>query len=164
MAWESIRAVHQDLGSAGEYAVADIIRERGHNVRVDGGRSPHDLVVDGSTTVEVKTALPRPPARGNGQRWQFKLFEDDGMHRPVEEDLLVLRCQLDRDDDTAYHYVIPGALLPELKRLDITSHPAKYAGKYSLFLGAWELLDAIVALRNTEGRQVSLPGTEPLPW
>lgn len=162
---ESIREVHEDLGGAGELAVAALIRRRGHQVRVDAGKSPHDLVVNGSTTVEVKTALPSAPANGVSERWQFKLFEDDGAHRPMEEDVLVLRCQEDRNGGEAFHYVIPGSVVPRgLKRIDITSHPERYGGKYSLFLGAWFLLDAVVALRDRNGVQIGLPEPGSIPF
>lgn len=120
----SFRAICEDLGHAGELAVADILRGRGHTVRLDGGNHLHDIVVNGSTTIEVKTALP---SGRNGNRhdwWQFSLTKNDGHHAPMQEDLLILRCQLERDQGPAHHYVIPGSLLPRsLTKINITTPP-----------------------------------------
>lgn len=160
---DKFQDVCRDLGQAGEEAVADLIRGRGHQVRLDGGNHLHDLVVEGVVTVEVKTALPTAANGNRHDRWQFNLYDTDGYHQPVLEDVLVLRCQHDRNGGGADHFVIPGSLLPAgLTKLDITSHPRRYAGKYSLFLDAWELLDAVVALGVREGSQ--LPLAPEIPW
>jgi len=150
------------LGHEGELAVAELIRGRGHTVRLDGGNHLHDLVIEGTVTIEVKTALPSAGSNGNKRRWQFKLFEDRDGRQPMREDILILRCQRDVDGQVADHYIIPGHLVPDLlKRIDITSEPGTYNGKYSLFLDAWHLLDAEVALAVADGRQLPLPETIP---
>ena len=144
----------EQIGHDGEVAVAELLREQGYNVRLDGGNHYHDLVVDGTTTIEVKTAHASAGSNGNRERWQFTLYDNDGQHRPVEEDVLILRCQ---DGEGAWHYVIPGAILPaKLTKIDITSPRDRYRGRYTLFLEAWELLAITVAANRGRERQFPL--------
>ena len=109
---------HLQLGEMGETEVAQLIRGRGHAVRVDGGNHLHDLVVNGRTTVEVKTALPTARDGNRHDWWQFNLTKNDGHHAAMAEDVLVLRCQVDLNGGGAHHYVIPGSL-----RQDLSSKP-----------------------------------------
>lgn len=150
----------ETLGEMGEIAVAALLCRRGHQVQLDGGNCPHDIVLNGNTTVEVKTALPSDRPQGWHRRWQFILHKK-GDGAPVTEDLLVLRCQFDLNGGGAFHFVIPGRLLrPGLTKIDISHEPELYAGRYCLFLEAWELADALVALAGKDGRQ--LPPELPL--
>ncbi len=172
----SIRDVYEDLAYQGELAVAELLRARGHQVEHIGSNSPHDIVVNGSTTVEVKTALPSPRAGGRRDRWQFNLTKNDGQHAPMSEDLLILRCQQERNGngacpvtgrhgETIHHYVIPGRLLDRnLTKVDITGTPDGYNGRYALFLEAWHLADAVIALRDKSGYQIPLSAAEEVPW
>lgn len=151
----TLRDVYENIGAAGEEAVRNLIEARGHTVRWDGANALHDIVVNGSTTVEVKTAHPSPGSNGNKQRWQFHLFKNDGHHQPMLEDILVLRCLL--PDDQARHFIIPGRCLrPKQRKIDITSHPDQYRGQYAPFREAWQLLDKIIAHNDVRGVQIPL--------
>lgn len=146
------RGASRKLGETGEHEVAEVLRSLGHEVEHFGHNSFFDIVLSDRVTVEVKTALATKRPGNRVDRWQFILHKK-GDGRPMEEDILILRCQTGiGEDDEAYHYVIPGKLLNgDLTKIDIASHPEKYGGKYSLFLEAWALVDAIVAQAEKEG-------------
>lgn len=139
------------LGERGEAAVAKVLRSMGLRVDEVGGQSFDLLLVD-RVTVEVKTALPTPTSNGSGKRWQFMLHKRS-RGRPLEEHVLVLRCQWWIDEHSpVWHYVIPGYSLglAKLSKIDITSHPARYNGKWSMFLEAWPLARALAIQAITE--------------
>jgi len=146
--YTTYREFTDNFGYSGELAVVEELRRRGYTVRHDGGNAPHDLVIDGSTTVEVKTACPTAGSNGNKRRWQFKLYQQDGHHRPLEEDILILVLQEHSG----------------LTKIDITSAPDRYGGRYALFLEAWDLLALIVAANAQRGVQAPLFQEEPLPF
>lgn len=139
------------LGEKGERAVAEVLAGKFFDVLEVGGQS-FDLLLNDRVTVEVKTALPTPGSNGNKKRWQFMLHKR-GRGRPLEEHILILRCQAGiGKGDKAWHYVIPGFLrgLGELTKIDITGPPGKYKGKWTLFYETWRVVDAVVALAERE--------------
>lgn len=139
------------VGDIGEEATAKTLRLMGYDVTWVAGQS-WDLLVNDRVTVEVKTALPTDGSNHNKERWQFMLYKR-GRGRPLEEHVLILRChEGDEPDCLAWFYVIPGHLhgMGELTKIDITSRPDKYKGKWSPFLNAWDLLAGIVALAEKE--------------
>lgn len=89
-----------DFGWAGEHAVAEILRRRGHEVIEDTAiRCPFDLLVDG-VKVEVKTA--RFAQYGSCKGWFYRIG------RKLACDVLVL---LQADTQTCY--VMPRWAAPE---------------------------------------------------
>ena len=139
------------LGEHGEEEVAGLLTAMGFEIEHVGGQS-FDLLLAGRVTVEVKTALPTGRSDSNGIRWQF-LLHKRSRGRPLEEHVLILRCQNGiGEDDQVWHFVIPGHLpgLGHLAKLDITSRPDLYKGKYSLFLNAWGYIPAIIAQAEKE--------------
>jgi len=142
------------IGEAGERAVQMVLERHGFDVIYVGGTS-YDLLVNDRVTVEVKTALPTQDEerRGNGYRWQFMLYKrGDGL--PLEEHALILRCQPDMlaENQDVYHFVIPGDLpgIGTLTKIDITSHPKKYRGKWKRYLERWDVLHSIVSKADAE--------------
>lgn len=139
------------VGDIGEEATANALREMGYDVTWVGGQS-WDLLVNDRVTVEVKTALPTEGSGGNKERWQFMLYKR-GRGKPLDEHVLILRCHANTDPDSlAWFYVIPGHLngMGSLTKIDITSRPDKYSGKWAPFLNAWQELAGIVALAEKE--------------
>ncbi len=129
-------------GDLGEEAVANILRARGYQVEL-GPPGGCDLILDNFLTVEVKTANLSGRTDSDSKRWQFSLTKLDGQHKPFGEDVLILRCLT----DTPCHFVIPGIVVPKsLVKLDITNPcPFSYQGKWSVFFGAWVMVDMMYA-------------------
>lgn len=132
----SVKAVI--TGNNGEQAVADLLLEKGYQVRRDSFWD-WDLIIDSFLTVEVKTAHRSKRTDKPQKRWQFCLYAHPARAKPIDEDLLILRCE----SDPPCHFVIPMFLVPEkLTKIDITSpDPWKYRGKWSLFRERWEIVD-----------------------
>jgi hypothetical protein len=130
------------LGSSGEDAVAEILRERGWDVK-PGPIGGADLIIDGYVTVEVKTAKLSRRTDRSRKRWQFSLYNPVASQQPIDEDLVILRCE----SEPPHHFVIPGMLLREqLKKVDITTEdPRKYEGRWAAFREAWQLADLVVS-------------------
>lgn len=130
------------LGDEGEKAVRTLLQLRGWDVQ-PGKANGVDLVVENFVTVEVKTARPSKRTDKKATRWQFCLWRDAPGRKPLEENILILRCL----SEPPCHFIIPGWLIPEgQKRLDIGAiNPHTYKGKYSLFREAWGLCDCLIA-------------------
>lgn len=139
------------LAEIGERAVAEVLAGKFFDVMMVGGQS-YDLLLNDRVTVEVKTALPTRGSNGNKTRWQFMLHKRS-RGRPLEEDILILRCQAGiEEEDEVWHYVIPGFLhgLGALTKIDITGPPEKYKGKWAMFYETWQVADSVVALAEKE--------------
>lgn len=155
------KSAHIAFGESGESAVHDLIQSRGRDVKSVGGNSHYDLLIAGGTTVEVKTSYPYTRSSRPGRAWQFSLAKNDGRHsKPMTQDLLILRRVYDKEERREPdHFVIPGRLLPrDLQKIMITDgrDERPYDGKYALFLNAWFLLDALVALYGLDPDRASV--------
>lgn len=110
-----------------EHRVGYQLFKRGHQVALQGYRSPFDLLVDGGIRVEVKAA-----------HW------DEHQHRyqaNVRNDAdFVVFCAV----NGAFHFfVIPGKEIGSRRNIAVWSYePAQYAGRWARFLGAWDLIEA----------------------
>lgn len=129
-------------GENGERAVADILIDRGYHVRHDPLEG-WDLLINDFLTVEVKTAHRSGRTDKPQKRWQFCLYAHKDRQQPVNEDILILRCE----SEPPCHFIIPMFLVsPELTKIDITSpEPWRYRGKWSLFRGRWEFVSMVEA-------------------
>lgn len=136
-------------GENGERAVADLLRERGYRVDLDLLKD-WDLLIDSFLTVEVKTAHKSSRTDKPCKRWQFCLYAHKDCQRPVDEDVLILRCE----SDPPCHFVIPVFLVPpKLTKIDITNpNPWVYSGKWSLFREQWKVVEMIHAHIRYWGR------------
>lgn len=130
------------VGENGERAVADILIDRGYRVKHDP-LEDWDLLVDDFLTIEVKTAHRSGRTDKPQKRWQFCLYAHPERQKPVNEDLLILRCE----SNPPCHFIIPMLLVPaELTKIDITSpDPWQYRGKWSLFRERWDMVDMLHA-------------------
>ena len=130
---------YSQFGQEGELYVADELRRRGYVVEWVGDHADYDLVIDGRVRAEVKSAFRTPGHRG--QRWQFSLRRH-GLE--IDEELLFLLCY-DDEMEIAGVFVIPGAEVePDLTKIDITSSPSSYHGRWASFLGAWGRVDDVL--------------------
>lgn len=139
-------------GERGERDVQEVLEGLGYEVEYIGGNEM-DLIINGRLSVEVKTAFPTNGAHNHGTRWQFMLHKRS-RGKPLEEHILILRCQDGIEaGDPVWHFVIPGYLtgLGGLAKIDITSRPDKYRGRWSLFLDAWDVIKTLDALAEKEG-------------
>ena len=139
------------LGYDGEQAVAALLHRKGFKVQTVGHQY-FDILVNDAVTVEVKTALPTKGSHRNKQRWQFILYKrGDGY--PLEEHVLILRCQSDIDGGKLWHFVIPGDVpgIGKLTKIDITSEPGKYKGKWAQYLENWDVLHRITYEADRDG-------------
>jgi hypothetical protein len=136
-------------GENGERAVADLLRKRGYEVNWDP-ENDWDLLIDSFLTVEVKTAHRSGRTDKPCKRWQFCLYAHKDRQQPVNEDLLILRCE----SDPPCHFIIPVFLIPEgLTKIDITSpDPWVYRGKWSLFRERWEFVVMVMSYIIRRGR------------
>lgn len=136
-------------GENGEQAVAKLLRDRGYRVELDP-LEDWDLLIDGFLTVEVKTAHQSGRTDKPNKRWQFCLYSHKDRQQPVNEDLLILRCE----SDPPCHFIIPALLLPaNLTKIDITSpDPWRYVGKWSHFRERWGFVGMIHACILIWGR------------
>lgn len=124
-------------GDNGEQAVKRILIADGWDVKHDP-LEDWDLLIDDFLTVEVKTAHLSGRTDKPNKRWQFCLYAHKDRQQPVNEDLLILRCEF----DPPCHFVIPMFFVPaSLTKIDITSpNPWLYTGKWSLFREQWDLV------------------------
>lgn len=131
-----------ETGYAGEQAVKELLEKRGWDVE-NGEPGGPDLVIEGSVTVEVKTANLTKRTSQGGMSWQFSLASHLDHQKPFDEDLLILRCL----SDPPQHFIIPGCLIHyKLTKIDITfKNPQKYVGRWAEFREAWELGDLVIA-------------------
>jgi hypothetical protein len=136
-------------GENGERAVAKLLRARGYRVDLDP-LEDWDLLLDSFLTVEVKTAHKSGRTDTPQKRWQFCLYAHKDRQQPVNEDVLVLRCE----SEPPCHFIIPMLLVPpNLTKIDITSpDPWQYRGKWSSFRGRWEFVDMVMAYIIRHGR------------
>ena len=131
------------FGTLGEEYAIEMIESIGYQVlpMPVGHNTKGDLLVEKRMRVEVKAALPTKGSHGNKVRWQFSLRRHK---RPVDEDLLILLCYHELDEEPIA-FVIPGDQVREkLAKIDITSEPEKYAGKWSKWRGKWDMVKAIL--------------------
>lgn len=142
-----------ETGAIGETLALSAIERQGYQVAKCPHNSPHDLVVGGYVTVEVKTAHPTKGARGHGRRWQFCLYSHpERGARPFAQDMLLLCCLPPRADGRPVFYVIPGGQVPPgLTKLDITSKPGQYTGKWARYREAWQLVWELIEDLATRG-------------
>lgn len=129
-------------GENGEQAVKRILIADGWDVEHDP-LADWDLLVEECLTIEVKTAHKSGRTDKPTKRWQFCLYSHPARQKPVNEDLLVLRCEF----DPPCHFVIPTFLIPPgLTKIDITNpNPWEYRGKWSLFRERWEFVKLLLA-------------------
>lgn len=135
------------VGENGEKAVKTELEKRGYPVEF-GPYGEEDLIIDDLLTIEVKTAYPTKAQGGRSKRWQFCLYAHPQRQKPVDEDLLILRCEC----DPPVHFIIPRFLLPsKLTKIDITSlDPNLYRGKWSAFREQWGLVGVMWRCRSWE--------------
>jgi hypothetical protein len=128
-------------GENGEKAVKRILVADGWDVTRDHFQD-WDLCIEGVLTVEVKTAYLSGRTDSPCRRWQFCLYAHKDRQQPVNEDLLVLRCEY----DPPCHFVIPTFVIPPgLTKIDITNpNPWEYRGKWSLFRERWEFVGLLL--------------------
>jgi len=128
-----------ELGYAGEQAVKAELESRGHTVE-DGPLGSYDLLVNGRITVEVKTALLSGRTDKDAMRYQFCLYAHPERQKPLEEDILILRCAC----EDPVHFIIPAIVIPDgLTKIDITStDPRRYKGRWEKYREAWYLIEA----------------------
>lgn len=141
-------AAHNERGKNGERAVAELLRAMGYTVMEKGGRDHDDLIIDGPTRVDVKTAGPTKERR----RWRFDWCLDRKGTLPMDQDIVILRAEPDSGEP--YHYVIPGALLRGQRTIQAPINPDQYQNNpLRYFREAWALLEAAVALQKERARQ-----------
>jgi len=129
-------------GHKGERGVAIILQRRGYKVEYDTIED-WDLLINDLLTVEVKTANLSNRADRPSGRWQFCLYSHPARQKPVDEDVLILRCE----SEPACHFIIPMTFVPHgLTKIGVTGpDPLQYAGKWSLFRECWTLIDLLLA-------------------
>lgn len=143
----SIKAI--ETGDNGERAVADILIDRGYRVKHDP-LTDWDLLIDDFLTIEVKTAHKTGRTDKPCKRWQFCLYSHKDRQKPVNEDLLILRCE----SKPPCHFIIPMVLVSSrLTKIDITSSdPWEYKGMWAVFREEWDMVDMVHAYILRRGR------------
>ncbi len=117
-------------GRAYEDHVAEFLQERGHRVERQTARHPFDLLVDGSTRIDVKGGRwhSYPASTGPISGYFFQLHRNDPLC-----DLFVLCCG--EPGDVVAHYVVPAeAALVQT----ITIAPG--GTRYTRFREAWDAI------------------------
>lgn len=135
---------YREFGRLGEEFVTSELLRRGYAAEWIGECSDYDLLVDGRMKVEVKSATPSAgsPGRNRSDRWQFSLRRH-GL--PVDEDLMILVCWGEDLEEPLATFIIPGAEVDErLTKIDITSRPDRYRGKWTAYRGRWDLVDQVL--------------------
>lgn len=139
------------FGRDGEEYIVDELRSRGLDAHRLPGNNGSDIAI-GDALAEVKSAHKTDP-----NRWQFSFRRH--RIRVNDEDIFFLICY-NGDDTVLAVFVIPGAAIPdELTKIDITSHPATYRGKWARYRNDWSGVDAIV--RNAQRAEAFDPGEIP---
>ena len=143
MSDRSIKAI--ETGENGEQAVAGLLVEKGYHV-IQDPLQDWDLLISESLTIEVKTAHLSKRIDRLAKRWQFCLYSHPERQQPVNEHLLILRCE----SNPPCHFIIPMVFVPKrLTKIDITSpDPWKYEGRWLIFRERWGLVKKLLEYHN----------------
>ena len=124
------------FGVLGEFLVLNKLANLGYNTDWKGGHNEYDILVDDKLRVEVKIAS----LDEKRNRFQFSMCRN--LDR-LNADIAILVCWI--DDEHYWCYVIPAGKIPSgQKKIDITSHPDSYQGKWSRWIDAWHVVDTIL--------------------
>lgn len=118
------------LGFFGESLMLNTFKSLGYPVET---ALPYfgDLVI-GATFLEIKTIR-----RSKNGCYSATIRKNGSEHLLFADYVVILIIE----DNTIYPYIIPTKdLEPDLKRIHITSHPNKYAGKYNKYRNNWNPL------------------------
>lgn len=156
------KTAHLAVAEDGEAKAAARLAGLGYDVKTVSGNSHYDLLVNDCTTVEVKTALPTKAHGNRHNRWQFEINRGRG----TDQHLFVLVCKEGAaEDDGHWYFVIPGILIrADLRKIDITSKPPKYRGRWSAFLDAWDLGAMVINWQEQHGEIIDPDEKEELPF
>lgn len=137
-------ALHNDIGKLGENLVAEHLRAV---APVEKGEKA-DLRLGGQIEIEVKTAIPSRPTKGNRRlTYQFCVRRDGrkGLRAPV----LVCVC-IDPARLATTRFVIPAWEIEDagLKKVRIPYDVEQYKGRWATYREAWGVLAE--AVNNTE--------------
>jgi hypothetical protein len=158
------RPVKQAFGKMGETWVADVLRERGHQVAEIGTRSSTDLVVDGLVTVEVKSATMTKRKVQRGGEYGGWMFSFGRNGRPNDDDFAVLVCFSDEMESVGVFVIPKDNLGLQRKTARITrENPDDYAGQWAEFRDRWDLITDLVEIRKKEDPEPLKP-PDPIPF
>ena len=135
----SIRAI--ETGESGEIDVAAILVAKGYEVEWNPLKD-WDLMISNSLTIEVKTAHKSKRSDRDTKHWQFCLYSHPERQQPINEDILILRCE----SEPPCHFIIPMEFVPKsLTKIDITSaDPWDYEGRWSAYRERWDFVKTMV--------------------
>lgn len=139
-----------------EQAVSDLtarLIEAGYAVEATSHKAKYDLVVcdvDGRwIAIEVKASSYRRRSDCSTGRYQAVLKRG----QKAAADVVALGCLF---DDSWKWFLIPAGAVTG-KSINITQQdPADYAGKYSLFFGAWSVIRSAFRTAPDRSRQLSM--------
>lgn len=120
------------LGALGERLAALLLTEAGYQVQSAESARAGDLraiLSENEFRVEVKTAR-----RGRDSKWHFTIRKNDqyGHTDYRDSDVVVLLAVL--RSGRCVSFVIPAGDIPdEQQHICITSHPERYAGRWSVY-------------------------------
>jgi len=150
----------QQVGLSGEIWVARILDKLGYTVTMPPNFQAkcHDLTVNEKLCVEVKLSyegsLNRKLKNGNiakYARWQWDLKDVSN-----QDCALVL---IAADQDGVWHpFIMPSTVMADRVHFQINSHPKAYKGLISKFLGAWEVVEFLLAGNWAEKLDLTIGG------
>jgi hypothetical protein len=123
-------SLHQEIGHKWETEAFDLLTALGYHVEWCGDWTDHfDLLVNGRK-VEVKAAYPTIRDNGSGYkstRYQFNL----SAKVDVGEEWFLVAVAIDEQENENWFFV-PGDKI-STATMSLTSHPARYNGKWSVY-------------------------------
>lgn len=130
---------NQQTGLKWEMYIARQLKARGYAVKM--GRNFTEKSVDmraNGLPIEVKFANPtwRKQGEKSYRRWQWHIADTRHLYAGKDWALVLIAAA----DGKLFHYVVPGGLAVSRPHIQITSHPAMYAGWVSDWHEQWEVI------------------------
>ena len=149
----------QEIGLSGEIWTAKALGSMGYTVHMppDFFAECHDLTVNDKLCVEVKLAnqsrMKRQLKDGPAYypRWQWSV------ETVTAKDCVLVLIAVDHAG--IYHpFVMPSVVMAERVHFQINSHPKRYTGFISRFLGAWEVVEFMLNDNWAEKLDLTIKG------
>ena len=136
----------QKTGLSAELWVAKALNKFGYDVTMppDFYESCHDLTINNKLCCEVKFARQGKLVRelktktAEYPRWQWDVMSVS------DKDCVLVLIACD-DNDIWHPFIMPSVVMSERVHFQINSHPKKYRGFISSFLGAWEVVEFMLS-------------------
>lgn len=145
----------QKFGLRGELWAKDQLEALGYDVRlISDFFNCYDLIIDDFLPVEVK--ISRQRRRYIRPGYHRPNYSFDVSRIPQDQDsVVILICQ--DETQALWPYIMPSWFVVDKTRVNITSHPTVFSGRYAGYCHLWCVVDEVKLLRARLGQMLQLP-------